>query len=139
MAIEPVEITGDVPIIRQIVAASPYVRWNGFPLGPFTSATWYCGRPATSWPFMRPSGSTTGSTSAPTGDSDGDGHPDYFPSLLPGTGVCWDIHVKRNNTIAATADAQIFRATVNVIGDLFTPLDSRDIYFLVPPVIPGAQ
>ena len=78
-------------------------------------------------------------TSLGTGDSDGDGHPDYFPSLLPGTSVCWDIHVKRNVTVAATADAQIFRATINVIGDLFTPLDSRDIYFLVPPVIEGSQ
>jgi len=78
-------------------------------------------------------------TSLGTGDSNGDGHPDYFPSLLPGTSVCWDIHVKRNVSIAATADAQIFRATINVIGDLFTPLDSRDIYFLVPPEIQGSQ
>ncbi|MBI5499101.1 MAG: hypothetical protein HY907_02590 [Deltaproteobacteria bacterium] len=78
-------------------------------------------------------------TTLGTGDSDGDGHPDYFPSLLPGTSVCWDIHVKRNVTIAATADAQIYRATINVIGDLFTPLDSRDIYFLVPPEIQGSQ
>ncbi|MBI5499103.1 MAG: hypothetical protein HY907_02600 [Deltaproteobacteria bacterium] len=78
-------------------------------------------------------------TSLGTGDSNGDGHPDYFPSLLPGTSVCWDIHVKRNVTVAATADAQIYRATINVIGDLFTPLDSRDIYFLVPPDIQGSH
>jgi hypothetical protein len=74
-----------------------------------------------------------------TGDSNGDGHPDYFPSLLPGTSVCWDIHVKRNETVEPAPDPQIFRATINVIGDLFTPLDSRDIYFLVPPVIEGSQ
>jgi hypothetical protein len=78
-------------------------------------------------------------TTIPAADSDGDGHPDYFPSLLPGTSVCWDIHVKRNETVAATADAQIYRATINVIGDLFTPLDSRDIFFLVPPEIAGSQ
>ena len=78
-------------------------------------------------------------TTIPSADSDGDGHPDYFPSLLPGTSVCWDIHVKRNETVPATADAQIFRATINVIGDLFTPLDSRDIFFLVPPEIQGSQ
>ena len=78
-------------------------------------------------------------TTIPSADSDGDGHPDYFPSLLPGTSVCWDIHVKRNETVAATADAQIYRATINVIGDLFTPLDSRDIFFLVPPEIAGSQ
>ncbi|MBN1772951.1 MAG: hypothetical protein JXB32_16905 [Deltaproteobacteria bacterium] len=78
-------------------------------------------------------------TTLTAADSDGDGHPDYFPSLLPGTSVCWDIHVKRNETVAATADAQIYRATINVIGDLFTPLDSRDVFFLVPPEIAGSQ
>ncbi|NMC68876.1 MAG: hypothetical protein GYA57_02270 [Myxococcales bacterium] len=78
-------------------------------------------------------------TTLASADSDGDGHPDYFPSLLPGTSVCWDIHVKRNETVAATSDAQIFRATINVIGDLSTPLDSRDIFFLVPPEIQGSQ
>jgi len=78
-------------------------------------------------------------TTIASADSDGDGHPDYFPSLLPGTSVCWDIHVRRNETVPATADAQIFRATIHVIGDLFTPLDSRDIFFLVPPEIQGSQ
>jgi len=78
-------------------------------------------------------------TTVSSADSDGDGHPDDFPSLLPGTSICWDIHVKRNETVPATADAQIFRATIHVIGDLFTPLDSRDIFFLVPPEIQGSQ
>ena len=41
--------------------------------------------------------------------------------------------------MAATPDAQLYRATINVVGDLFTPLDSRDIYFLVPPEIQGSQ
>ena len=74
-----------------------------------------------------------------TADSDGDGHPDYFPTVFPGTGVCWDIVPRPNVTVPATADAQIFRATIDVIGDGYTPLDSRDVFFLVPPVIPGAQ
>ena len=74
-----------------------------------------------------------------TGDSDGDGHPDYFPTVFPGTGVCWDIVPRPNVTVPATGDAQIFRATIDVIGDGYTPLDSRDVFFLVPPVIPGAQ
>jgi hypothetical protein len=79
---------------------------------------------------------TTGLT---TGDSDTDGHPDYFPRVFPGTGVCWDIVPQSNVTVPATADAQIFRASIDVLGDGYTPLDSRDIYFLVPPVIPGSQ
>ncbi|NMC68875.1 MAG: hypothetical protein GYA57_02265 [Myxococcales bacterium] len=78
-------------------------------------------------------------TRATSADSDGDAHPDYFPSLLPGTSVCWDIHVRRNEAVPATSDAQIFHAAIHVIGDLFTPLDSRDIFFLVPPEIQGSQ
>jgi len=31
---------------------------------------------------------------------------------------------------------QLFRARVDVVGDGFTPLDSRIIFFLVPPRIP---
>jgi hypothetical protein len=74
-----------------------------------------------------------------TDDSDGDGSPDYFPTVFPGTSVCWDIVPRSNLGVPATEDAQLFRATIRVIGDLFTPLDARRIYFLVPPVIPGSQ
>jgi hypothetical protein len=72
-------------------------------------------------------------------DGDGDGHPDYFPRVFPGTGVCWDIVPKSNVAVPALDVPRIFRATINVIGDLYTPLDSRDIYFLVPPIIAGSQ
>ena len=78
-------------------------------------------------------------TSLTTGDSNGDGHPDYFPTVFPGTSVCWDIVAKSNVAVPATEDPQIFRATIDVIGDGYTPLDQRDVYFLVPPVIPGSQ
>jgi hypothetical protein len=79
---------------------------------------------------------TTGLT---TGDGNGDGHPDYFPTVFPGTGVCWDIVAKSNVSVPSTEEAQIFRATIDVIGDGYTPLDTRDVFFLVPPVIPGSQ
>jgi hypothetical protein len=79
---------------------------------------------------------TTGLT---TGDGNGDGHQDCFPTVFPGTGVCWDIVAKSNITVPSTEDAQIFRATIDVIGDGHTPLDTRDVFFLVPPVIPGSQ
>ncbi|MBN1772952.1 MAG: hypothetical protein JXB32_16910 [Deltaproteobacteria bacterium] len=74
-----------------------------------------------------------------TTDGDGDGHPDYFPTVFPGTSVCWDIVPKSNVTVPATEDPQIFRAIIDVIGDGYTPLDQRDVFFLVPPVIPGSQ
>ncbi|NMC72563.1 MAG: hypothetical protein GYA57_21240 [Myxococcales bacterium] len=72
-----------------------------------------------------------------TADGDGDTHPDYFPRVFPGTSVCWDIHVQRNVTVEPLPHVpQLFRATINVQGDLYTPLDSREIFFLVKPFIP---
>ncbi|MBW2263459.1 MAG: hypothetical protein JRG91_15950, partial [Deltaproteobacteria bacterium] len=64
---------------------------------------------------------------------------DYFTGVLPGQSVCYDIYPQMNTTIVPLTTPQIFRAVIDIIGDLFTPLDSRDIYFLVPPVIPGGN
>jgi hypothetical protein len=68
-------------------------------------------------------------------DDPADGHPDYFPRVLPGVPVCFDIHAKRNVTVPATREPQMFMATIQVMGDGITILDEREIYFLVPPVI----
>ncbi len=72
----------------------------------------------------------------PVGDENADGFPDHFPRVLPGTSVCFDIVARPNQTVAPIATPQIFRATIDVIGDRFTPLDTRDVYFVVPPAIP---
>jgi hypothetical protein len=64
---------------------------------------------------------------------------DYFSSVLPGQPVCFDIIPQMNTTVAPLTTPQIFRAVINVIGDLFTPLASRDVFFLVPPEIPGGN
>jgi hypothetical protein len=68
-------------------------------------------------------------------DETGDGHADYFPRVLPGTPVCFDIIPKRNVTVPATREPQMFRATIQVQGDRITILDERDVFFLVPPEI----
>jgi len=68
-------------------------------------------------------------------DGNGDGVVDYFPRVLPGTSVCFDIHAKRNTTVPATREPQMFTATIQVMGDGITILDERDIFFLVPPEI----
>ena len=79
---------------------------------------------------------------SPTADSNTDGHDDEFPSLLPGTSVCWNVNpVAQNNTVPATDQPQLYRAILTVRGD-GSPLDSRDVYFLIPPkpaVIPPPQ
>jgi hypothetical protein len=68
-------------------------------------------------------------------DTDGDSYPDTFRDVTPGSPICFDIVVKQNDTVMPTAVPQLYRATLRVLGDGFTELDSRDIFFLVPPVI----
>jgi len=70
-------------------------------------------------------------------DNPVDGHPDTFQQVTPGNPVCWDIHVKDNYTVPATEHPQVFTATIAVWGDGITQVDSRTVYFLVPPVIEG--
>jgi len=70
---------------------------------------------------------------SPVADTDADSHDDAFPALFPGSKVCWDVHpVPVNTTVPATEDAQIYKAILTVRGD-GSPLDSRDVYFLIPP------
>ncbi len=76
-----------------------------------------------------------GCEARPAEDTDGDGHPDTFRDVTPGSPVCFDIVVKQNDTVMPTAMPQLFMATLRVLGDGFTELDSRDIFFLVPPVV----
>ncbi|MFO0552951.1 MAG: hypothetical protein U0271_31475 [Polyangiaceae bacterium] len=69
----------------------------------------------------------------PTADTDADTHDDAFPQLFPGKHVCWDVHpVVQNTTVPATEEPQIYKAVLTVRGD-GSPLDQRDVYFLIPP------
>jgi hypothetical protein len=71
-----------------------------------------------------------------TANTDSDPEPDMFVDVLPGTPVCFDIYPKMNVTVAETAVPQLFRAYVDVIGDSVTVLDTREVFFLVPPSEP---
>ena len=70
-------------------------------------------------------------------DTDGDTYPDVFVDVLPGTTVCFDIYPERNMTVPATEEPQVFIAYIDVLGDSITVLDTREVYFMVPPVIEG--
>lgn len=70
-------------------------------------------------------------------DSDGDGFDDLYRGVLPGTPVCWKLVARSNSSVPATADPQLFRARVDVYGDGVTLLDSRDVWFVVPPHLDG--
>jgi len=69
-------------------------------------------------------------------DRDGDGILDTFPNVRTDDRVCFDVYPRMNTTVERTEDPQLFRATVAVIGDGFTELDSRNVFFLVPPEPP---
>jgi len=72
-----------------------------------------------------------------TADSDGDTVADMFDNVLPGTAVCFDIYPARNMTVEPTTEPQVFTAFVDVIGDGITVLDTREVFFLVPPALEG--
>ena len=63
------------------------------------------------------------------------GYNNTFDTVPPGDHVCFDVHSKMNTTVPATRAGQLFRAQLNVLGDGFTPLDSRQVFFLVPALI----
>lgn len=66
-------------------------------------------------------------------DTNEDAHNDSFPELLPGVPVCWDVHpVLQNTTVEPTDEPQLYKAVITVSGD-GSPLDDRDVYFLIPP------
>ena len=69
-------------------------------------------------------------------DSNGDGRKDVFLNVPPGQRVCFHVVVRMNTTVMPTLVPQVFQGTVRVVGDGRTPLDARDVYFLVPPTIP---
>jgi hypothetical protein len=71
----------------------------------------------------------------PTDDSDGDGRDDRFPELFGGTPVCWNVvPVATQSSVPPTGEPQLFVAKLTVFGD-GSPLDERDVFFIVPPVI----
>ncbi|MAQ17525.1 MAG: hypothetical protein CMN30_22355 [Sandaracinus sp.] len=65
-------------------------------------------------------------------DTDTDGIADAYVDVRVRTPVCWRLAPQMNTTVAATSVPQIFRVTVQVIGDGITVVDERDIFFVVP-------
>ena len=60
---------------------------------------------------------------------------DYFPSLKPGLPVCWDVVPRMNTSVPSERDPRVFVAQLRVGAD-GALVDSRDVYFLIPPEIP---
>jgi hypothetical protein len=69
-----------------------------------------------------------------TEDSDEDGVHETYPTVTPGLPVCWDVIPRMNTTVEPDTVPLVFKARLTVFGD-GSPLDSRIVYFLVPPKI----
>lgn len=66
-------------------------------------------------------------------DSNADSFKDQYVDVRAGVPVCWKLVAKQNTTVRPKTEPQLFRARVNVIADGVTTLDTRDVFFLVPP------
>ncbi len=73
----------------------------------------------------------------PTADVDGDGVMETFPDVRPGTPVCFDIVPTMNVGVRPTGEPVLVRAFIDVLGDGVTVLDTREVYFLIPPDLGG--
>ncbi|MBW2261154.1 MAG: hypothetical protein JRG91_04205 [Deltaproteobacteria bacterium] len=67
----------------------------------------------------------------PVTDADDDTILDTFSSVL-GSAVCFDVHLRRNETIPALSSHQEFRFLIDVIADGVTVLDTREVVLCVP-------
>ena len=73
----------------------------------------------------------------PTANIDDDPEQDVFTSVEPGLPVCFDITpVQQNTVVPATGETQVLKAFVDVIGFGASVLDTREIFFVVPPEDP---
>lgn len=76
-----------------------------------------------------------GCTMLDTEDADpADGVPETYPAVTPGSPVCWDVIPATNTTVMPDLVPLVFKARLTVSGD-GSPLDSRLVYFLIPPRI----
>jgi hypothetical protein len=66
-------------------------------------------------------------------DTNADTFDDAYVDVRTGTPVCWKLVPKINETVPATDRPQLYRAKVDVLGDGVTVLDTREVFFLVPP------
>jgi len=60
---------------------------------------------------------------------------DEFRDVTPGATVTFDVEAE-NDFVMALPEPLLFHVVIRVIGDGITVLDQRDVYLLVPPVVP---
>jgi hypothetical protein len=59
-----------------------------------------------------------------------------FSGVKPGSTVCFDLVARQNSSVPAAPKPAVYRAFVDVVADGISTLDTRSVYFLVPPSMP---
>lgn len=73
-------------------------------------------------------------------DRDGDGINETFVETTVGTPVCFEVIPAQNADIAETGEPQFYRARLSIRGNPGdVRLDSREVYFLIPPKETGPR
>ncbi len=73
----------------------------------------------------------------PVRDANMDGVMDTFVGVRNNVPVCFDIYPRTNTMVMPTDRPQLFKARIEVLGDGVTVLDTREVFFLVPPRDPA--
>ena len=71
-----------------------------------------------------------------TADTDGDGVDETFLDVKPLTPVCFDIVAKQNDVREPGDKPEVLKAHVDVVSGNGSVLDTRDVFFLIPPRAP---
>ncbi len=66
-------------------------------------------------------------------NNDSDPYEDVFEGVEPGTPVCFDVTAAQNDTVPPIDVPQLYVVYIDVIGNGVTVLDTRELYFLIPP------
>jgi hypothetical protein len=69
-------------------------------------------------------------------DDDDDTVPDAFEDVLPGTSICFDVFPKVNTAVPHDDEPVVYPMFIDVVGDEVTVLDTRHVFFVVPPEEP---
>lgn len=69
---------------------------------------------------------------ATASDTDGDGRSDTFVQAQPGTDLCFQVFAKNNETLPPSEEAQVYHATLRLLGDGIPYLNHLELAFVVP-------
>lgn len=72
-------------------------------------------------------------------DTDGDGELDGYSGVLPGSTACFDVVPKTNTTVPPSMELKVYKAQITIFANDVADLDSRTVYFLVPPTLPDPK